>query len=503
MSEKNPKIFDRIPTAAAVEAADPSSLLFGELEHSAEIIGAFTEAVRTENTMAIATFLKNYQLLEYLVLTKGKNGEYLHLIQAALTVMERWIGSGFAKLTQSRQSEELIRNGGVDPMAVAESISTLYHLKRDQSAIVLAQAVVALPEDVLPVLPRAHIYNSMAATLHRQGLVTEALEHNRQGMRALQNDPQFQQDPNLRWQHFKIFHGLLVQRAEHAITADMPDQLVTLAQRRRQLGDDMHIGRTFLDIGRLTLRLGDTERGLHYLSLAVDDLTDHGYINAAVQAANELAQAHKRLGLEARARTVLVKGIGLGERLGILLRAELEMMKHELEKTMVMPATCLIKLGDYYLLERIGKTADEVRYLGITVDQERQKNGEATVRKKLAAFINHLYYLVDPVAAVRQPIVLSQRNTGVYFQGKEKREIESVSLPISAESLPQTTKLFFRYTVELPHSEACNILQQALDKVAYDGYTVLTWEKLFENRERCDTETQRLIEAIKRQRVSK
>ncbi|MFA6475388.1 MAG: tetratricopeptide repeat protein [Patescibacteria group bacterium] len=428
------------------EMINPDRLLFGQLDNPAEQIGNLDEAIKTGDTDTLIRLLSNFRLLEHLVITKGANGENLRLLESAV---------GQVQTTGAE----------VEPMALAELGAVYFHQKKDQALFTLAKDNLKDPS--LPNLVKANLYNAAASASHRSGKVANARELNRRGLTLLENDP-LARTPNYQWQTLKIRHGLLMQRADTELHPDMPTTLLQLAEQRSQLGDTSHVGRTYLDVGRLYHRLGNPEAALHYLEQAASLMEEVGYASGAVQALAAIGRVRQNFGETDRAHRVWVHGIGVGEPLGELMRSNIDDLKRELEMSMKIPATCLIELDGKFLLEKL-----KDGYMTITVDQESTKSAEGIVRGKISSILNHLYYQIDPKAAVAQPISLSKRTAGVHF-----REKDSID----------TSKHYY-YKVEI------SALPQLshLDKTPKDGYVILTWVELQQVQSQCDSVTRRLI----------
>ncbi len=447
-----------------------SKRLFGVSSYTAflEHIGAFGEIIDTHDVDGMVEKLNDLQQLELMVLRKGHNGEYLSHIDNSLRAVADELGIADLGSADISDIDNIIREGKVDPMVLAQWANVQYHFRNDSLVEHVGGALAGSQE--LPAIVRANAINVRGSLSDRLGDIDGAREWNRKAMTLLGDEPD---SPNIDWQRLKIEHGLIVQRSRGKIFPDMIDQLSRIAQQRMELGDAMHVPRTYLDMGDIAYRQGDLEQALVYLKQALEGLGELGYDNASFHTTDKLAQVRKDMGEDRRAKNIWVHGIGIGERMKKILEIELDEMKEKRDRALKRPATCLVGLGnDNFLVEQV-ELDGEQRFMCITVDQERSAKAEVKIREKIENIIHH-------VLDGDQDLKLSKRNTGIFLRNKGKLE---------------DGRKFAMFTLDLGNIPGINaIVDTGIDKTPKDGYSILSWSQLLAQRELFDTHSRELIE---------
>lgn len=375
------------------------------------------------------------------------------------------IGLKPEQVTSPEQMEKLLDS--IDPMMLSEWCNIMFHLKQDSTAYPMAKLIISQSSDPVSV---ANCHNFLASSFRRNGNQELGSEHDRQGLTLLKSIPDFENNPTAIWQSLKMEHGLLTSRSFKKPHSDMVDQFVSLAERRRQLGDVMQIGRSYLDAGRIAHQVGDEEKAIYYLELAFQQLNECGYTSSAIDALNLIGQIKKTKGEERQARRVWVKGVEFVRDLEKIMPEKVREVVEKKDSLFKVPADCLLEISpDQFLLE----FDDNGKLATILLDQESNKNGEAILRNKLG---NLLSVLAD------REIKMPQRKTGVYLKAKEERENKKNYL--------------YKVEIDLPE-DILALLKENLDKNTKKGYIIMSWSELLRQIEDVGEELHHLVELEK------
>lgn len=496
---KNP---ERPPSGERAEQP-PRPLLFIPVKNIAERERELHDAIDYKESDRVLALLNQPDLLESALIKKGPQGRYLWLIDQALAVMTD--AAGLPRLDKNPSPSELkrlIQDGGVDPFAIAQWCNGTYHrMQRVASGSVeqlpqiqVARRLIALPIDPMV---QANLYNCIASHYAKSGDKKTAREVNKQGLEVLHRDAQRANDPNMQWQEFKLQHGTIIDRSAEKVFPDMPGQLIQLAEQREDLGDAAHVGRTYLDVAQLYLRLGKKEEAVFYLQRAIAELEEQGYISKLVEATRLLADIHTQaMGHTPYVRRTVVHGMGKGSRLERLYPTEIEALRTESEIALKLPALCLLQLGqrDAYVIERIqDHPEDPVQYALVTVDQvaknqgTQKVGGEPEVRRRLAAFVEEMVNLQQVAQGEPSRVQLQQGDIQLHFRAKGKEE-----------------ERFFGYVAlikeEDPALTAALNRISGLDKLSFSGYGIVSFAQLLELKASFDPQAQLVIAAEEKKR---
>lgn len=443
---------------------------FGDEHNFLNKMGEIREALEINNPDVLARLLTRRRM-ELMVIRKGEHGKYLELLKSSVEkIIGEVLGCTPQEINTPEQFQKII-SAGIDPMILSEWCNIMFHLKQDSVAYSMAKLVIGQSPDLVSV---ANCHNFLASSFRRNGNQELGSEHDRQGLTLLKSMPDFENNPVAVWQALKMEHGLLTSRSSKKPNADMIDQFVLLAERRRQLGDVMQVGRSYLDAGRIANQIGDEEKTIYYLELALQQLDECGYVSSAVDAANLLGQVRKERGEERKARRVWVKGVEFAEQLQESMPDKVESVKENRDSLYKIPATCLVQIGDdSFLLE----LDDQDQLSGILLDQESNKNGEAILRKKLGNLLS---------ALSGEEVILSQRKTGIYLKAKNT----------------EGDKKSYQYKVEITFANgAAGQLKTTLDKNPKMRYAILSWSELVDKLESLDSQTKTLVQGEKQRRT--
>ncbi len=330
--------------------------------------------------------------------------------------------------------DALLRSGALPDSMLAQYANFQYHRGQYDRARIMAHALVH--SDHTSDMMVANQYNLLGVLADRVGDKAAVRAMNEQGLEALEG----KEGVNILWQQMKIEHGLA--------RGDIR-KLQVILEARREIGDSAHVGRTHLDIARAYRDQEEADGAYVHYREAYEDLVNAGYIAKAKDAERELADL-----VDARTAVHVVPEMPGGER----------------EKRFdgyTMPASCLLKVGDQYLVT-YDAAADVHRPL--LVDQTRKKNAEKEIRSRISQLLNQLYPEVDPdvISQMKEPVGLSKRAAKV-VPTLGKREI----LPDQREH--------WMYTVSLASSTHDLFDQLAalpLDKQQEVGYVIMSFEDL-------------------------
>lgn len=453
---------------------DKPKQLFGLVSDSAlsEHVGTFEDALTYGNVDKLVKLLNVLQKLELMVLKKGEDVDYLFNIDRSVRKIAKELGIPELHRAQVADFNRLLHEGNLDPMVLAQWANTQYHLNNNSTAY-QAGSILSGNEN-LPLVVRANAMNLLGSLSDRAGDLPKAVQWNKEAVTLLQGEDS---DPNTDWQRMKDKHGLIIHKARQKAQPDMIEQLSAIAQRRQELGDVMQVPRTYLDMGEIAFRLGDMERALVYLTQARDGLEQLGYDSSAFHANDKLAEVRQALGEDRRAKHVWVRGVGVGERLKKILADGLEEMKEKRDNALKFPAMCLVGLGDdKFLVEQV-EVGGEIRFMCVTVDQERKASAEKIIRDKIALIIQHVLY--------DGRLDLNFKNTKMNFRQKgdleDGRKFAMFSPDLSdvpgiAEALQEA------------------LIGSGLDKKPKDGYIVLSWSQILDNKAQFEGHSQNLID---------
>ncbi|NCO04837.1 MAG: hypothetical protein GW939_01660 [Candidatus Magasanikbacteria bacterium] len=476
-------------SARDTNQTSPKEQLFGIIESGKfqDNVAQLEEAIQAKELDTIATHLRGQQL-EQMIIQKGPEGKFLRIVMDAVdAVAKEQTGKQLVEITDPKDIQQILNAGksGLSPFALAEYCAASYHTKQDTSVFQIGRILTEFQQE--QPLMAAHALNCIASSYDRQGMPLAAQQHNRDALTLLNTIPQGRQDQNTEWAKMKIRHGLLHQRSEQKPHQDMIDQYLELAEQRKVLGDTAHVGRTYLDAGRLASTLGETNQAIAYLSTAIEELENTGYTNALIQAYEAFAKLRQQNGEDRRAKQLFWKGVGVGERMKHLLQEDLERMQKEKEHALKIPATCLVELvEDTFLVENITQDTDFPQFMGIVVDQEKTKNAEGTIRKKLENIINTILHARNQDVATEHPISVSARSAQVFIREKG----------------PEKTYFSYKASFRNPQEGIEAIVRGGLDKTPKDGYAVLSWQDLLTYRDHFDERTQILIDKEQERRTS-
>ena len=455
---------------------DNPKKLFGLVSDSAfsEHVGNFQEALDYSEVDKLVELLNDLQKLELMVLKKGEDGNYLFDIDRSVRKIAKKLGISELGKAQMADVDRLLREGKVDPMVLAQWGNIQYHLNNNKTGFNIGQ-MLAESESV-PIVVRANAMNLVGSLSARGGDLDTARIWNRKAINLLSDEDE-KEDSNIEWQKLKDKHGLIIHKAQQKVQPDMVGALASIVKKREELGDIMLVPRTYLDMGDIAYRLGDMESALLYLTQARDGLEELGYDSAAFQANDKLAQVRQALGEDRRAKKVWVRGIGIGEKLKKILADELAEMKEQRDNALKFPAVCLVGLGDdKFLVEQV-EVGGEIRFMCVTVDQERNSNAERRIREKISLIVQHVLY--------DGRLDLSSRNTKMNF--RQKGELED-------------GRNFAMFSPDLSNvpgmSEALQdaLVESGLDKKPKDGYIVLSWSQILDSRAQFEGHSQELID---------
>lgn len=262
------------------EKKEVNRLMFGFVENLHDRAMEIREASFSGNHDKTIQLLNDRQVVENMVVRKGK-GSYLKIIDGSIdTIYKEITGKTFGEAISPEAVVELIKHG-VDPVVVAELANTYYHRKDNKKAVQLAEVLVK--QDVGP-LVQANAYNCLASVAIRQQKAAEAGDFNRQAFAVLKNSVSAEGQDNAVWQMLKVRHGLLFDRATKTPKHDMEEQFLDIAEERAAMGDILHVGRTYLDVAKLMVKLKQVEKARVYIDQAMEGLTQVGYENALVEA---------------------------------------------------------------------------------------------------------------------------------------------------------------------------------------------------------------------------
>jgi hypothetical protein len=463
----------------------PDQRLFGNVDGFDEKTGSLDEAIRSGDTAAVAALLGNHNFLEGLLIRKGEDGVHLQRVQSGVATLESAMPDGYHGLSRAEQMEALLREGGASPMALGELIATHYHLRDDDALMRDAGALLSVGDTEMPTIAKAHTLNVVGSMMRRNGDPAAARQRNRTALEIVSADPAAGNDPNLKWIDIKLRHGMVVHRAADDTTyEDMPEKMLGLTQRRAQLGDVMHVGRTLLDVARLHHNLGENEAAAHYARQSYEQQMAVGYENGAVKAAKLLGEIHAGVGDVVGSKRIYGVGIGIGERMQEIVREELDDMRTEMERTMEVPATCLVKIGDQYLVQQMSDYPPA--YMCLTVDQHVSgkkkvdgKKGDRIAQDGLADLLNTIHAeIAGPDAAEEQRIRLNTQGRNFHFAGRERDEDGNKRE---------------RYVADLTGNEAANALSVQLDKSAHLRYILMSSDELERLQGQFDNDSKALI----------
>lgn len=467
------------------EHRSPDHMLFGDVPDFDAKAGSLDEAIRAGDAASVARLLGNHNLLEGLLIRKGENGEHLQRVRTGVTALERAMPKGYDSLPRAEQMEALLREGGVSPMALGELIATHYHMRDDAALMRDAGALLSVGDTEMPTIAKAHTLNVVGSMMRRNGDPHGARKRNRAALELVSADPGFGKDPNLDWIHIKLLHGMVVHRAaDDKPYPDMPGKMLDLAKRRAELGDVMHVGRTLLDVARLHRDLGENEAAAFYARQAYEQQMEVGYQNGAVKAAQLLGDIHSGVGDVAGSKRIYSVGIGIGERMQEIVREELDEMRSDMEREMAVPATCLVRIGDQFLVQQMDN--DPPAFMCLTVDQQVSgkkkidgKKGDRIAQDALTNVLNLIHAEVaGPEASADDSIRLNTRGRNFRFAGRERDESGG-----NRE----------RYMVDLTENEAATALAENIDKSSHLRYVLMSSADLERLQGQFDSDSQALI----------
>ena len=420
----------------------PESRLFGvdpDLENES---GSLVEAVDVKDFDTAKKLLNNLRFIENLVIRKGDNGEYLKiLIRAVNTLSREVIGKDLRELNQE-ELLKFLKASGLSHLSMTEINAALFHLKDLDGCMRLATNM----SDSSEIEPLVRIYSKhhMASVYDRSGMSDLSRKANGEALGLIRELPSL--DPNGEFIRRKVEHGLVATRAKRNPHPDMIEEFKRLLSERQKSGDVFHIGRTLLEMARVAKSLGQCDEALFYAQRAEEELAKVDYRNSLADTQLLIAQLRRNNGEDGRAKRYFGKTLETCSRLGDVCPNEVIESGKESGEKLKRPAVCLVESGGRYLLTQ----EDGVLKL-VTVDSEKSKDSDKTIRAKLESLLGYLASLFKEQNLGE--IKLSLRNSGVYLKLKQE---------------DGENKTFF-YKLELSSEEAKKLLE-ALDKNPKDGY---------------------------------
>ncbi|HSR89191.1 MAG TPA: hypothetical protein VLK22_02195 [Candidatus Udaeobacter sp.] len=262
---------------------DSPEIIFGLDADFDEHVGSLAEACNTKNLDAIKDLLGNNKFIENVVIKKGDNKKWLHLLERAtneMTLAE--VGKSIGHISDITDLMKVIRSGSLPPFAAAELAGALYHLDRDDECERLAKLISGANDPIVDITSQANAFNTLGSLYMRQGAISASLDANKTGLSKLVNAKNA--DKNIKWQASKLRYGTLAGRMARKVFADMPDQFFALRREREEMGDVLNLGRTDLDVARAFAALNKKDQAIHYAQRARDLMSETGYWSGANQA---------------------------------------------------------------------------------------------------------------------------------------------------------------------------------------------------------------------------